>query len=106
MEDRSKYSDTCGSGGCSEPDPENNGYPETLKRLLAAGADVNRQDKAGRTALHLATNRGYINAVKSLLAAPGVELHRQDNDGRTALHLAESRFHTATVELLRDANNP
>ena len=106
MGDRVNYQDMCGSGGCgSEPNPVNNGYPETLKRLLAAGADVNRQDKDGRTALHLAAQWGYINAVKSLLAEPGVELHLQDKDGHTVFQ-AVSSSDTVTTELLRDANNP
>jgi ankyrin repeat protein len=45
------------------------GQTRTLEALLAAGADVNRRDNRGRTALFDALERGHIHIVETLLRA-------------------------------------
>lgn len=41
---------------------------ETIRRLVAAGADVNHKNSWGNTALHDAANFGYLLCVKTLLS--------------------------------------
>ena len=61
-----------------------NGHHDCEKLLLEAGADVNAQDKDGRTALMMATRNGHDKCVE-LLIERGVDVNVKDNDGRTAL---------------------
>lgn len=56
---------------------------ELIGQLLAAGADANRQDSQGRTALFDVN----LEVAQQLLAA-GADLMVQDHQGRTALHQA------------------
>lgn len=84
------------------PDEEGN-YPltvaasrgrlETLKALLAAGADPNVADRGKQTALtHLSTGvtEEARRAVR-LLAESGANVNHQDRSGSTALHYASTR---------------
>ncbi|CAI5469023.1 unnamed protein product [Closterium sp. Yama58-4] len=60
-----------------------------LERLLTAGADVNAQDHAGCTALHVACANRSI-AVAKLLMAHGANPHLEDMSGNTAYDLAST----------------
>lgn len=40
-----------------------------LRRLVVEGADIDARDSAGRTALHIATQYGHLEARKTLMAA-------------------------------------
>ena len=55
--------------------------------MLQHKADQNALDNDGRTPLHLASRRGYIDVVRLLLEL-GVDVNAQDNNRSTALHLA------------------
>ncbi len=56
--------------------------------LLAGGADVNRRDSRGRTALMIAADEHcFKDTIKELVRA-GAELDAADRRGRTALHYA------------------
>ena len=57
-----------------------------VKRLIAAGADVDATERVhgGERALHWAAAGGWSGVVRALIAA-GASLEAQDNDGETAL---------------------
>jgi ankyrin repeat protein len=61
--------------------------PARLAALLAAGADVEERDAAGRTALMVAAAGGLGDAIDLLLAA-GASPAARDLHGRSALHHA------------------
>ena len=50
-------------------------------------ADLEQNDKTGRTSLHLAANNGHAEAVKILISAGSV-INSTTTDGYTALHWA------------------
>ena len=70
-----------------------------VKRLLAAGAEVNAQDKNGITPLMAASLAGHREVVEFLLAK-GAEVNAQDKSGKTALMFATRMNHPEVRELL------
>lgn len=55
--------------------------------MIKAGHDVNEEDKAGQTPLHIASELRKIDSVKRLLEAKA-EVNTRDNKGNTPLHYA------------------
>ena len=45
------------------------GHTECVKELIAAEADINKEDKGGRTALRIAAFQGHNECLKELIAA-------------------------------------
>jgi ankyrin repeat protein len=77
------------------------GDAEQVITLLAAGADVNRQDGRGMTALHHAAAHGAKLVVQLLVAQKDCDLLLRDLKGRYAFELArEWGRDEATAELL------
>ena len=68
------------------------GHIECLKELIAAGADLNKEDKDGRTPLYSAANQGHVECLKEIIAA-GAELNKENKDGLTALYIAANQGH-------------
>ncbi len=64
------------------------GTPAIVATLLAAGADVDAQDKDGRTALHIAAESGRHDCALILILAGGANVNKPDHEGKTPLHLA------------------
>ncbi len=60
------------------------GNPDDVQRLLDAGADVNFQDRKGKTALHRAAKAGFVDTVE-LLLEQGASVYLRDSKGETAL---------------------
>jgi ankyrin repeat protein len=73
--------------------------PETVKWLLAHGADVNAKDSNGDTPLDSAAGEGSDDAAALLLAA-GAGVNAGNNEGWRPLHFAAVGDHKAMVELL------
>lgn len=84
---------------------------QALQILLAAGADINARDHAGRTALHGAASWGWSKVVQ-FLVDHNADLFAKDRDGHTPLDAAlgkmrEGRFGVGrerpeTAALLRE----
>ena len=79
------------------------GGVETVRWLLAQGADVNARDSAGATPLHAAARPwwGEKPEMVSVLLAAGADRGARDAAGRTALDTAVAAGFAATAELLR-----
>ncbi len=73
-----------------------------IQQLIAQGADVNAMDKAGKTALMIASGKGDLEAVNVLLKTPGIDLNRKDNGalGLTALMSAAWKNNLPVVKAL------
>ena len=76
--------------------------PSIAKLLLEAGANPNLQDKAGNTALFLASQNGFETNVRLLLEM-GADRDLQNKEGQTALFCASHRNRPEIVALLLDA---
>ncbi|KAG8519429.1 Nuclear factor NF-kappa-B p105 subunit, partial [Galemys pyrenaicus] len=75
-----------------------------LLLLLAAGADVNAQErKSGRTALHLAAEREDVSLAGCLLLEGEADVDSTTYDGTTPLHIAAGRGSTRLAALLKAA---
>jgi ankyrin repeat protein len=79
--------------------------PDVVHVLLAAGADPNRRNVHGRTALHCACNEEVVEVV----VEAGARLDARDNTGQTPLERAVARAHcgpehTQLIEALVKAN--
>ncbi len=72
--------------------------PETGLEVPPPDVDA-AEAGTGRTALHIASDRGYMRIVNMLLAA-GADVSRRDAGGWCALHLAARSGHDRVVERL------
>jgi serine/threonine-protein phosphatase 6 regulatory ankyrin repeat subunit B len=77
---------------------------ESIKLLLATGADVNAPDVRGLTPLMSAASKMSVVLMRMLLeAGAGASVNAKDNEGRTALMVAAERGHVETIKLLFEA---
>lgn len=77
-----------------------NGHVETVKWLLAEGAEENYRYGPGYSPLLAASANGHLEIVKMLLDH-GADAQAKTNDGKTAAQIAEERKHAAVAEFLR-----
>ncbi|KAJ3344227.1 hypothetical protein HDU93_000017 [Gonapodya sp. JEL0774] len=64
------------------------GYDKMVELLLAAGAEVDKEDKQGNTPLHLACEEGH-GSTAVLLIGKGASLDAQNNEEKKPLDLAD-----------------
>jgi ankyrin repeat protein len=77
------------------------GQLESVKLVLAHGANINAVNSGGRTALHIATLSDNWDIVKLLLES-GAQANIADNVKTTPLHIAAQRNNYGIVQLLLD----
>jgi hypothetical protein len=75
---------------------------DTVGLLTAGGADMNAQNKDGKSALMIAVGRRFTRAVKALLLH-GADVNGRDKDGWTALRLARFVRHAQITQVLIEA---
>lgn len=61
---------------------------ETVKKLLAVGADVHTRDSAGNTMLHRAASSNIDTVICQLLLEKGSDINAKNDAGRVPLHYA------------------
>ena len=74
----------------------------TIKALLAAGANPNAISRDYEPPLHAAAWDGNVNAIKALLAA-GANVNAKDWEGETPLSVAVKKRRSAAARILRRA---
>lgn len=77
---------------------ENNGL-DFLTLLIGLEANINAQDKAGRTPLMLAVSSGNIDLVQTLVEG-GADIELKDKRGRTAYQYAKASGFTEALNFL------
>jgi|EP01047_Picozoa_sp_COSAG01_P035101 ankyrin repeat protein len=84
-----------------------NGHAKVIQLLLDRktllkkdGLKVNKQNKTGNTALHLAVDKGHTEIVRRLTDCEKINLGVKNDHGNTALHLAVDKGHIEIVEML------
>ncbi|KAJ6260312.1 Ankyrin-3 [Drechslerella dactyloides] len=80
-----------------------NGVLDTVKELIARGADANIQDGEGRTPLYHAAKQGYLKVVEELLRTKGVKVDRHSRKLGTPLIVASYKGHAPIVKRLIEA---
>ena len=75
------------------------GIMENPRECIAAGVDVNLQDKYGDTVLTYTSGQNKPEIVKLLLKA-GADVNRQDGDTRTALMVAAAKGNADVTRIL------
>jgi len=80
------------------------GHAEVVTVLLRAGSGfemLNLQDKAGMTALHLASLKGSVRSCNSIMFHDAfTQVNACDKSGRTALHCAATAGHADVCALI------
>ncbi|GAA6097894.1 ankyrin repeat domain-containing protein 36B-like [Tachysurus ichikawai] len=79
--------------------PDSRARAKFMNLLLQRGAKVNQQDECGRTALSYACEKGYLDAVKTLVKN-NADPEMVDAWGNTALMYAAVADHSLVVEFL------
>eukprot|EP01103_Thecamoeba_quadrilineata_P018801 TRINITY_DN7376_c0_g1_i1.p1 TRINITY_DN7376_c0_g1~~TRINITY_DN7376_c0_g1_i1.p1 ORF type:complete len:526 (-),score=118.10 TRINITY_DN7376_c0_g1_i1:205-1782(-) len=67
--------------------------------MVLASSDLQAVDLKGRTALHLASQRGHLECIKILIAA-GLDVNVEDSYRMSPLHYAAHEGHKKAIELL------
>ena len=75
------------------------GHTEVVRLLIQHGAEVDKVDDEGKTALMFAAEKGYKDVVEHLVEA-GAGINNACEKGLTALHLASERGNISIVEHL------
>jgi ankyrin repeat protein len=76
---------------------------DTVKVLLAAGADVHIRNSSGDTCLHAAVRHKLTAPVLCLLIKAGADIHAVNSSGKTAAQIAHEMRYTLVEQLLNRA---
>lgn len=79
---------------------------DTIRLLLACGANPRLRNKAGNTPLHESAAAGAVQALAALLESAQDTVLLRNSSEQTALHLASSAGHEAAAALLLTRGAP
>ena len=104
--------DRFGKRFIDEVDSEYNGSPlywaaafghiHFIDPLLQAGADINKQDKQGRTLVYKAALNGHASAITALHTA-GANVDTPNRNGATPVYIAAEKEHESAITALHAA---
>ncbi|MCH2367410.1 MAG: ankyrin repeat domain-containing protein, partial [Planctomycetes bacterium] len=77
------------------------GDVEALRNHVKPGADINKKDQFGTTALHWAVALGRVEAVKFLLQK-GADVNESNNEGKTPLDETFEPWSRLAVDFIRN----
>lgn len=72
----------------------------SVEVLVSSGASVRVPTYNGRTALHLAVEKDFVHAVKTIVDGDTFAIHIEDNDGVCPLHMALEDSHLDALRFL------
>jgi ankyrin repeat protein len=81
---------------------QNRGFPDIVRRLLAAGADPNVKITYGIRPLMLAAGYGEAGVCEALLAG-GADVLARNDGGLTALMMVKDKFYVEVINILHEA---
>ncbi|KAL3854186.1 hypothetical protein ACJMK2_013464 [Sinanodonta woodiana] len=73
---------------------------DTAKQLLKSGCNPNAADETGKTPLHEAVERGFLEIVKILIKDGGADVNVRTRQGQTPMMIAVTMGHIETVKTL------
>jgi hypothetical protein len=73
--------------------------PERIRSAIAAGGDIHKRYSRNQTLLHIAAERGNLQAAQLLVAA-GADMNAQDSNGETPMHVAVTYGRLAVLKFL------
>jgi ankyrin repeat protein len=94
-------SDGCGDMAMDLHTAAVNGNVVEVRRMVSAGADVNKPNQYGMRPLHVAALSGHVETVKTLVEL-GAELGVRTAGGETPLQLSVRLGHHQLAEVLRE----
>lgn len=71
-------------------------------QLFDAGVNINLQNNAGDSLLHIAALNGYLELTKELVSRKNIVIDVKDNNGKTPLHIAGLKNNELIADLLLD----
>jgi ankyrin repeat protein len=80
------------------------GHVEVVENLLDQGADKDKADNDGNTALHLAAENGHFE-VANVLLSWGAKLDLCNNQGQTPSDIARAHDHEAVREAIENEDH-
>eukprot|EP00208_Stichococcus_sp_RCC1054_P003344 CAMPEP_0206141024 /NCGR_PEP_ID=MMETSP1473-20131121/11561_1 /ASSEMBLY_ACC=CAM_ASM_001109 /TAXON_ID=1461547 /ORGANISM="Stichococcus sp, Strain RCC1054" /LENGTH=231 /DNA_ID=CAMNT_0053535419 /DNA_START=189 /DNA_END=880 /DNA_ORIENTATION=+ len=83
------------------------GHADAAKLLLSRGADIDAEDLAGNSPLHLAASSGHLTLLSTLLqGSPAPDIDRRNAKGVTVRSLAASAMDQADINDWRSGHPP
>jgi ankyrin repeat protein len=94
-----------GPAGCGDMETDLfdvaiDGDVSEVRRMVAAGADIEEQGELGMRPLHVAANAGHVEVITVLVEELGADKDAKNAVGWTPLHSAAIKGHVEAIKVL------